>query len=65
MIRKLTPLKFEDLHENLIAKQMIMSCFNCEYMDKATELCSVYNVRPPLHVLIYSCREAWMGEIPF
>ena len=65
MRKEQRPLEVKGLHESLINRQLICSCFNCEHMNKETELCDLYKMRPPMHIIIYACGDSWMGEIPF
>ena len=64
MASKKTRLPKPFSHEDLIRRQLLASCFNCERFDHANEVCLQFDARPPAKVLVFGCPE-WEGEIPF
>lgn len=52
-------------HQEMLDRQIFRSCLNCEEWNKKTETCSLFNTKPPARVIVFSCGEQWLGEIPF
>jgi len=63
-IEKVSKPAREALHQYLIQTQAVQSCLNCEFSDQENNICTRYNVPPPMKVAVYGC-EGWEGEIPF
>jgi hypothetical protein len=53
------------LHADLIRNQIVRSCLNCECFDKQKGECLEFKMRPPAEVIVFSCKENWIGETPF
>lgn len=53
------------LHAELIRNQIVRSCLNCECFDKKQDKCLHFDLKPPAHVIVFSCVTEWIGEIPF
>lgn len=43
---------------------MLQSCINCDNFKEDTEICSLFNQRPPARIIVESC-EKWVELIPF
>jgi hypothetical protein len=41
-----------------------VNCVNCENFDADTELCALYNARPPAATIVKGC-DSWVLDIPF
>jgi hypothetical protein len=52
----------EFLHQDLVKRQVIMSCLNCDEWTGIS--CSKYRMMPPPEVLVFAC-ENWCPDIPF
>jgi len=53
------------IHQEMLDRQVFRSCLNCDSWNEKTESCSLFNIKPPAHVIGCSCGEQWLGEIPF
>ena len=53
----------QQLHQELIKYDVVISCLNCYYRTDV-ETCAKYNCKPPDKVLVYGCDE-WLVDIPF
>jgi hypothetical protein len=53
------------MHREMIDRQMLQSCINCESWDSKIETCLHFKMKPPAKVIVFSCGEQWLGEIPF
>ena len=53
-----------EMHKDLVARQFLRCCFNCDDMNKDTNVCQKYKMQPPVRVMTFSCPE-WTPEIPF
>lgn len=53
------------MHQELLDRQVLQSCLNCESFRPETETCALFKVRPPARVIVFSCGDQWRGEIPF
>lgn len=53
------------MHKELLDRQVLQSCLNCEAWDPKTETCKLFKMKPPARVIVFSCGEQWLGEIPF
>lgn len=51
-------------HEDMLIRQLVASCYNCESFNKDKEICLMCNQRPPAQVIVFGC-DGWEGEIPF
>lgn len=52
-------------HREMLDRQIFRSCLNCESWDDKTETCLLFKTKPPARVIVFSCGEQWLGEIPF
>lgn len=41
-----------------------VNCLNCENFDEKTEMCSLYDARPPAATIVSGC-DSWVLDIPF
>lgn len=53
------------IHQEMLDRQVFRSCLNCDAWNEKTESCSLFNIKPPARVIVFSCGEQWLGEIPF
>lgn len=53
------------MHQEFLDQQVLRSCLNCDSFRQETETCTFFNARPPAKVIVLSCGDAWIGEIPF
>ena len=53
------------MHQEFLDRQVLRSCLNCDSFRQETETCTFFNARPPAKVIVLSCGDAWIGEIPF
>ena len=53
------------VHQEMLNRQVFRSCLNCESWDGKTEICLHFKTKPPAQVIVFSCGEQWLGEIPF
>ncbi len=53
------------IHQELLDRQILQSCFNCDSFRHETMTCTLFKVRPPARVIVFSCGDQWRGEIPF
>lgn len=51
-------------HQEFLDRQVLRSCLNCEAWD-GKETCTLFKTRPPARVIVFSCGDQWLGEIPF
>lgn len=56
----------------LLAKQVtnvidknLRSCLNCINFVEATEICSIYNQRPPARIIAKACEQWFEADLPF
>ncbi len=52
-------------HQEMLDRQVLHSCLNCESWHDKTEICVLFKMKPPARVIVFSCGEQWLGEIPF
>ena len=56
------------VHEKLIASAVFRSCLNCDHwlgFDKSEKPCNKFKVLPPPKVIVFSCIQDWVEQIPF
>lgn len=53
------------MHQEFLDRQVLRSCLNCESFRPETETCSLFKMKPPARVIVFSCGDQWLGEIPF
>lgn len=53
------------MHQEFLDRQVLQSCLNCESWDDDKETCMLFKERPPARVIVFSCGDQWLGEIPF
>lgn len=58
-------MKAIDVHRFMIKSEAFPSCLNCDNWREADETCKLYNARPPAQVVVYSCGQQWVADIPF
>lgn len=54
-----------ELHRELVNAFVVPSCLNCMFFSAKTEQCGEFKMRPPVQVLVFSCKTNWMEDIPF
>ncbi len=52
------------MHQEFLDRNVLRSCLNCEAWD-GEETCTLFKARPPARVIVFSCGEQWLGQIPF
>jgi uncharacterized protein YwlG (UPF0340 family) len=63
-LRKMEPA-VEALHAYLQENGVVHSCWNCEHMNRDTNICQQYKAQPPIRVMTFSCGAGWTDRIPF
>lgn len=53
------------MHQEFLDRQVLRSCLNCDSFRQETETCALFKARPPARVIVFSCGDQWLGEIPF
>lgn len=53
------------MHQEFLDRQVLRSCLNCESFQEKTETCIHFKIKPPARVIVFSCGDQWIGEIPF
>jgi hypothetical protein len=46
------------------AHKMFPCCINCDNFVEEIEICKLYQIRPPAHIIAYGC-PAWLQLVPF
>jgi hypothetical protein len=53
------------MHQELLDRQVLQSCLNCDFFCHESETCALFKMKPPARVIVFSCGDQWLGEIPF
>lgn len=54
----------ERITKMMHAARLIRSCMTCDHLDEPTEMCKLYQMRPPARVIAYGC-QSWTDGLPF
>ena len=63
--KELSVLAASALHEQLIQSEIFRSCINCASFREDTQICTLYNQKPPAKTIVFSCGVGWVADIPF
>ena len=64
MIRTMDPA-VQALHSYALEVGLVRGCWNCDNMNRDTNVCQKYKVQPPVRVITFSCGADWVDRIPF
>lgn len=52
------------LQQMLLDSHVFRGCWNCDYMNRDTNVCQRFKLQPPVQVITFGCRD-WVMLIPF
>lgn len=53
-----------DFQRKIVESGIWQSCLNCSNFESESEVCKIYNQKPPAYIVINGC-EKHIGDIPF